>query len=139
MGEIGEDLLTALFNGFYAAKHYPAHLRRIRYRDPETGGGKSGGGGKGGGGGGGGCLLIAWDFNNLELYHIWFQLFRCGVLLRCLTVYRQPRKFQSTIRPAENHRPVTLTLHPDVQVAADDQRTNTTWRGHMRRWGAAEA
>ena len=24
-------------NGFYAAKHYPAHLRRIRYRDPETG------------------------------------------------------------------------------------------------------
>ena len=24
-------------NGFYAAKHYPGHLRRIRYRDPETG------------------------------------------------------------------------------------------------------
>ena len=23
-------------NGFYAAQHYPAHLRRIRYRDPET-------------------------------------------------------------------------------------------------------
>jgi hypothetical protein len=23
-------------NGFYAARHYPAHLRRIRYRDPET-------------------------------------------------------------------------------------------------------
>src|SRR5512139_1998145 len=23
-------------NGFYAAKHYPGHLRRIRYRDPET-------------------------------------------------------------------------------------------------------
>src|ERR1039458_3209678 len=24
-------------NGFYAPKHYPGHLRRIRYRDPETG------------------------------------------------------------------------------------------------------
>ena len=24
-------------NGHYAAKHYPGHLRRIRYRDPETG------------------------------------------------------------------------------------------------------
>ena len=24
-------------NGFYAAKHYPGQLRRIRYRDPETG------------------------------------------------------------------------------------------------------
>jgi hypothetical protein len=24
-------------NGYYAAKHYPAHLRRIRYRDAETG------------------------------------------------------------------------------------------------------
>jgi Transposase DDE domain len=24
-------------NGFYAAKHYPAYLRRIRYRDPATG------------------------------------------------------------------------------------------------------
>ncbi len=24
-------------NGFYAAKHYPGHLRRIRYRDPESG------------------------------------------------------------------------------------------------------
>lgn len=23
-------------NGFYATQHYPAHLRRIRYRDPET-------------------------------------------------------------------------------------------------------
>ena len=23
-------------NGHYAAKHYPAHIRRIRYRDPET-------------------------------------------------------------------------------------------------------
>jgi hypothetical protein len=28
---------TIVLNGFYAAKHYPAHLRRIRYRDPETG------------------------------------------------------------------------------------------------------
>jgi hypothetical protein len=28
---------TVALNGFYAAKHYPAHLRRIRYRDPETG------------------------------------------------------------------------------------------------------
>src|SRR3954464_7809251 len=28
---------TIALNGFYAAKHYPAHLRRIRYRDPETG------------------------------------------------------------------------------------------------------
>ena len=26
-----------MLNGFYAAKHYPEHLRRIRYRDPETG------------------------------------------------------------------------------------------------------
>ena len=26
-----------VLNGFYAAKHYPGHLRRIRYRDPETG------------------------------------------------------------------------------------------------------
>ena len=24
-------------NGFYASKHYPEHLRRIRYREPETG------------------------------------------------------------------------------------------------------
>jgi hypothetical protein len=24
-------------NGFYAGKHYPEHLRRIRYREPETG------------------------------------------------------------------------------------------------------
>jgi hypothetical protein len=23
-------------NGFYATRHYPAHLRRIRYRDPDT-------------------------------------------------------------------------------------------------------
>jgi len=28
---------TIALNGFYAGKHYPAHLRRIRYRDPETG------------------------------------------------------------------------------------------------------
>jgi hypothetical protein len=28
---------TIALNGFYAAKHYPSHLRRIRYRDPETG------------------------------------------------------------------------------------------------------
>src|SRR6266436_6550659 len=28
---------TIALNGFYAAKHYPAYLRRIRYRDPETG------------------------------------------------------------------------------------------------------
>jgi hypothetical protein len=28
---------TIMLNGFYAAKHFPAHLRRIRYRDPETG------------------------------------------------------------------------------------------------------
>jgi hypothetical protein len=27
---------TIALNGFYAAKHYPGHLRRIRYRDPET-------------------------------------------------------------------------------------------------------
>ena len=27
---------TITLNGYYAAKHYPAHLRRIRYRDPET-------------------------------------------------------------------------------------------------------
>ena len=27
---------TIALNGFYPAKHYPAHLRRIRYRDPET-------------------------------------------------------------------------------------------------------
>jgi hypothetical protein len=26
-----------LLNGYYSAKHYPEHLRRIRYRDPETG------------------------------------------------------------------------------------------------------
>ena len=28
---------TIALNGFYAAKHYPGHLRRIRYRDPESG------------------------------------------------------------------------------------------------------
>jgi Domain of unknown function (DUF4372)/Transposase DDE domain len=28
---------TIALNGYYAAKHYPGHLRRIRYRDPETG------------------------------------------------------------------------------------------------------
>ena len=28
---------TIALNGFYAAKHYPVYLRRIRYRDPETG------------------------------------------------------------------------------------------------------
>jgi len=28
---------TIALNGFYAAKRYPGHLRRIRYRDPETG------------------------------------------------------------------------------------------------------
>ena len=28
---------TIALNGFYAAKHYPGHLRRLRYRDPETG------------------------------------------------------------------------------------------------------
>jgi hypothetical protein len=28
---------TIALNGYYAAKRYPAHLRRIRYRDPETG------------------------------------------------------------------------------------------------------
>jgi hypothetical protein len=28
---------TIALNGFYAAKHYPAHLRRVRYRDPESG------------------------------------------------------------------------------------------------------
>jgi len=28
---------TIALNGFYVAKHYPAHLRRIRYRDSETG------------------------------------------------------------------------------------------------------
>jgi hypothetical protein len=26
-----------LLNGYYSAKHYPEHLRRIHYRDPETG------------------------------------------------------------------------------------------------------
>lgn len=28
---------TIALNGFYAAKHYPGHMRRIRYRDPDTG------------------------------------------------------------------------------------------------------
>ncbi len=28
---------TIALNGFYAAKHFPGHLRRVRYRDPETG------------------------------------------------------------------------------------------------------
>ena len=28
---------TIALNGFYAAKDYPGHLRRIRYRDPKTG------------------------------------------------------------------------------------------------------
>src|SRR5216683_4928586 len=28
---------TITLNGFYAVKHYPGHLRRIRYRDPESG------------------------------------------------------------------------------------------------------
>jgi Domain of unknown function (DUF4372)/Transposase DDE domain len=28
---------TIMLNGHYAAKHYPGHLRRIRFRDPETG------------------------------------------------------------------------------------------------------
>jgi hypothetical protein len=28
---------TIALNGFYAAKHYPGHLRRIRYRDADTG------------------------------------------------------------------------------------------------------
>ena len=28
---------TIALNGFYAAEHYPGQLRRIRYRDPETG------------------------------------------------------------------------------------------------------
>jgi hypothetical protein len=28
---------TTVLNGFYASKRYPGHLRRIRYRDPETG------------------------------------------------------------------------------------------------------
>ena len=28
---------TIALNGFYAAKHYPGYLRRIRYRDPDTG------------------------------------------------------------------------------------------------------
>ena len=26
-----------MLNGYYSAKHYPEHLRRIRYCDPETG------------------------------------------------------------------------------------------------------
>ena len=26
-----------VFNGFYTSKHYPEHLRRIRFKDPETG------------------------------------------------------------------------------------------------------
>ena len=28
---------TIALNGYYAAKHYPGHLRRISYRDPESG------------------------------------------------------------------------------------------------------
>jgi hypothetical protein len=28
---------TIRFNGFYPAKHYPEHLRRIRFKDPESG------------------------------------------------------------------------------------------------------
>ena len=28
---------TIALNGFYSSQHYPAHLRRIRYRDPDTG------------------------------------------------------------------------------------------------------
>jgi hypothetical protein len=28
---------TIALNGFYAAKHFPGHLRRVRYRDPESG------------------------------------------------------------------------------------------------------
>jgi len=28
---------TIALNGFYAAKHFPGHLRRVRYRDPENG------------------------------------------------------------------------------------------------------
>jgi hypothetical protein len=28
---------TIALNGFCATKHYPGHLRRIRYRDPESG------------------------------------------------------------------------------------------------------
>lgn len=28
---------TVLLEGFYSSDHYPAHLRRIRYKDPETG------------------------------------------------------------------------------------------------------
>src|SRR3990167_8245919 len=28
---------TIALNGFYAAKHYPGHMRRIRYRDADTG------------------------------------------------------------------------------------------------------
>jgi hypothetical protein len=26
-----------MLNGFYSAKNYPEHLRRIRFKDPETG------------------------------------------------------------------------------------------------------
>jgi len=26
-----------MLNGFYTSKHYPEHLRRIRFKDPETG------------------------------------------------------------------------------------------------------
>ena len=28
---------TIVLNGFYTTRHYPGHLRRIRYRDPESG------------------------------------------------------------------------------------------------------
>ena len=28
---------TIALNGFYAARHYPEHLRRVRFKDPETG------------------------------------------------------------------------------------------------------
>lgn len=34
-GLIHDQMIT--LNNFYAARDYPAHLRRIRYRDPETG------------------------------------------------------------------------------------------------------
>ena len=26
-----------MLNGFYSREHYPEHLRRIRFKDPETG------------------------------------------------------------------------------------------------------
>ena len=34
-GVIGDQRI--MFNAFYSAKNYPEHLRRIRFKDPESG------------------------------------------------------------------------------------------------------